>query len=120
MQIRFMLCAVVFSSVLALRAEEKIPLLRAGIDTYTNVTVTSVSATDIFFPHSRGVGNAKLKDLSPELQKKFHYDAAKGNAAEGQQTAANAESHKQAAAQKPPPPRPAALAETAESPATTD
>lgn len=47
------------------------------VKTYSNVTVTAVSATDIFFSYASGMGNAKLKDLEPALQAHFHYDAAK-------------------------------------------
>src|SRR6266571_1653094 len=101
MQIRFALVFGLLISVLAVRAEEKIPWLRAGIDSYTNVTVTSVSATDIFFTHSRGVGNAKLKDLSPALQQRFHFNAGKAADAMTQQAQANAQYRSTAAAQKP-------------------
>ena len=36
-----------------------------------------MTATDIYFTHSRGFGNAKLKNLGAELQKKFHFNAGK-------------------------------------------
>lgn len=58
-------------------ADETLPLLTIKGQTYSNVTVTAVSATDIFFSHATGMGNAKLKDLDPKLQAHFHYDAAK-------------------------------------------
>ena len=58
-------------------ADESLPLLTIKGQTYSNVTVTAVSATDIFFSHAAGMGNAKLKDLDPKLQAHFHYDAAK-------------------------------------------
>src|SRR5438552_3052971 len=61
-------------------ADEHFDTLRVGTEFYTNVTVTSVSATEIFFIHSRGGGNAKLKNLEPTLQKLFHFDPAKANA----------------------------------------
>ena len=65
-------------------------MLKAGTEVYTNVTVTRVTATDIYFTHSRGMGNAKLKSLEPELQKRFHYDPVKGQESEKQQAAAEA------------------------------
>src|SRR5580765_4065046 len=114
MQIRFALCFGLLISVLAVRAEEKIPWLRAGIDSYTNVTVTSVSATDIYFTHSRGFGNAKLKDLSPELQQRFHFNAAKAADATTQQAQANAQYRTTAAAQKSAPRPPESKAESSE------
>jgi len=87
--------AVLFLIIVAcaglLRAdEEKIATLRVGTEVYTNVTVSRVTATDIYFTHSRGMGNAKLKSLEPELQKKFHYDPAKAQASETVQTEAKA------------------------------
>jgi hypothetical protein len=51
--------------------DEKFPLLKIGNDTYTNVTVTRLTASDIAFIHAGGVANAKLKNLSPALQKQF-------------------------------------------------
>jgi hypothetical protein len=62
-------------------ADEQLPLLKVGGQAYSNVTVTRVSATDIYFISSQGMGNAKLKDLDPALQKHFHYDPAKAQAA---------------------------------------
>ena len=69
-----------------LGAEEKLATLKVGSEIYSNVVVTTVTATDIYFSHSRGVGNAKLKNLEPELQKKFHYDPAKAAQKQKQQT----------------------------------
>jgi thiol-disulfide isomerase/thioredoxin len=84
---------------------EKLATLTAGDETYTNVTVTSVTATDIYFSHSRGLGNAKLKTLDPELQKRFHYDPAR--AAEKEKLQLEAQAHyaqalKEAKAAAPP------------------
>jgi hypothetical protein len=77
----------------AVLADETLPLLKVGGQTYTNVTVTTVSATDIFFSSSQGMGNAKLKDLDPALQGHFHYDATKVRAAEQKQQVAAARYH---------------------------
>lgn len=70
-------------------AEETLPLLTIKGQTYTNVTVTAVTASDIFFSHASGMGNAKLKDLDPKLQAHFHYDAAKDALVEKQQATNN-------------------------------
>src|SRR5438093_1113745 len=67
-----------------LAADEKLATLKVGDDTYRNVTVTRVTATDIYFSHSGGIANAKLKNLEPELQKKFGFDPAKADKAEEQ------------------------------------
>lgn len=55
-------------------ADEKLPVLKVGGDTFSNVMVTKVSATDIYFTSSQGLRNAKLKDLDPQMQK--HFQAA--------------------------------------------
>jgi thiol-disulfide isomerase/thioredoxin len=91
---------------------EKLASLKAGSEVYTEVTVTSVTATDIYFSHSRGLGNAKLKALEPELQKRFHFDPARAAEKEKQQTEARAryaQALKEAKAVQPP--KPAAVGE---------
>ncbi|MEI9864522.1 MAG: hypothetical protein WDN00_08210 [Limisphaerales bacterium] len=52
-----------------MRADEVLPVLTAKGVVYSNITVTTVTATDIYFTYAKGMGNAKLKDLTPELQK---------------------------------------------------
>jgi thiol-disulfide isomerase/thioredoxin len=75
-------------AALAAMAGEKIPLLKVGADYYTNVAVISITATDFYFTHSRGMSNAKMKNLDPETQKRFGFDATK--AAEGEKKQADA------------------------------
>ena len=72
-------------------ADEKLPVLKVGSEVYSNVTVTTVSATDIYFTCDRGMGNAKLKNLEPALQKHFQYDPKTARAVEQKQMAANAQ-----------------------------
>jgi len=76
----FVLCLA--GLTLPVLADERLPLLKVGSQTYSNVTVTTVTATDIYFISSQGMGNAKLKNLDPALQKHFHYDPAKIQATE--------------------------------------
>lgn len=64
------------------RADEQLPLLKAGSEVYSNVTVTTVSATDVYFIYAGGMANVKIKDLSPELQRHFHYDSKLAKSAE--------------------------------------
>jgi len=88
---------------------ENLPTLKVGSEigseVYSNVTVTSVTATHIYFTHSLGLGSAKLKDLEPEMQKHFHFDAVNAEALESQQAQANAlyrrELEQRTAAQRP-------------------
>jgi thiol-disulfide isomerase/thioredoxin len=94
--------AAIFSTLLfslslggALADGEKFPVLQAGKDSYTNVTVTSASATDIYFTCDGGMANAKIKSLSPDLQKLFNYDPAKAKQAELKQAADQVKYHDQ-------------------------
>lgn len=96
--------AVCFAS-----AADTFPTLQVAGATYSNVTVTTVTATDIYFSHTQGMGNAKLKDLSKDLQQRFKFDPAKGQQVEKQQSEATAQFHRTVAAQaqldklRPPP-----------------
>ncbi len=96
----------VFSACLVLmaRADDKFPLLTVNGANYTNVTVTTVTATDIFFTHNGGMDNARLKNLPPELQKKFNYNATNAAAVEKTHAIGNAQYHQQLLLAKPPPP----------------
>lgn len=61
-------------------ADEKLPTLKVGGETYSNVIVTKVTATNIFFISNQATTNADLKRLDPALQKHFHFDPAKAGA----------------------------------------
>src|SRR6266436_2191925 len=88
---RHLLLAWLMGSALAAFAgDEQFATLKVGTNVYTKVTVTSATATDIYFSHSRGMGNAKLKDLEPALQKHFHFDPEKAVAKQRQQAQENA------------------------------
>jgi cytochrome c biogenesis protein CcmG/thiol:disulfide interchange protein DsbE len=86
-------CGMMAASLV--RAEEKFPELKVGDDVFTNVTVTSVTATDVYFSYPGGIGNAKLKNLDPDLQKHFHFDSVSSGVAEVRQNEANAQYHEQ-------------------------
>jgi len=75
------------------RADEQLPLLQAGNDRYTNVTVTSVSATDVYFIYAGGMANVKIKTLAPDLQKHFSFDPKKAKAEELRQAENNLKYH---------------------------
>ena len=62
------------------RADEQLPLLQSGNDCYTNITVTSVSVTDVYFTYAGGMANVKIKYLSPDLQKHFSFDPKQAKA----------------------------------------
>ena len=83
------------------RADVKLPVLQVGNEFYTNVTVWNKTATDIYFNHARGMGNAKLKKLDPEMQKLFGYDPAKAGEIEKKQAEANVAYRMEAQTAKP-------------------
>jgi cytochrome c biogenesis protein CcmG/thiol:disulfide interchange protein DsbE len=80
-----LVCGLALSATEIHAAEERIPVLQAGGQTFSNVVVTGKSATDLYFLHKGGVGNVKLKSLPPELQQKFGFDAVKAAEAEAAQ-----------------------------------
>jgi len=80
---------------------EKLPTLKVGDETFSNVTVTKVTATNIFFTSNQGLTNAELKNLDPAWQKHFHYDPAK-TAAEPKQKPGNVEYHFRVGGTNPP------------------
>jgi hypothetical protein len=83
-------------------ADEKLPVLKVGKQTYSHVTVTEVSATNIYFISDQGLANAKLKDLDPALQKHFHYNPAAAAAAEQKHKLGNTQYRLRAAGANPP------------------
>lgn len=84
---RVLICIVWISSGLLLRAvPSQLDSLTVGSVTYSNVTVISANATDLFFKSDQGFSNVKLQFLSPELQKEFNYNPAAGKIAEQQQS----------------------------------
>lgn len=77
---------VVCSALIPLKAEEtKMNTLKVGSRTYRRVTILGVSETDLYFRYSKGISNVKLRNLSPELQKKFGYDPKAAAEAERRQ-----------------------------------
>jgi thiol-disulfide isomerase/thioredoxin len=64
----------------------KVDILKVGSRTYTNVTIVGANATDLYFTHSQGIANVKLKYLDESLRQKFKYDAQAAAEAERQQT----------------------------------
>jgi cytochrome c biogenesis protein CcmG, thiol:disulfide interchange protein DsbE len=78
------LLALLFA--LPLAAEQlKLPYLKVGTVTYTNVTILGANTTDLYFSHSLGFANVKLKYVKPDLQKRFDYNAKVAEEAERKQ-----------------------------------
>ena len=60
----------------------KFDSLKVGSQVFSNVTIVSMNASDVYFTHDKGMSNAKLKYLDPEAQKKLHFDPKAAAAAE--------------------------------------
>ncbi len=81
----------VSASVLILGAGEKFDTLKAGSQVYSNVTVTGQTPVVLYIQHAKGIGSVKLKDLDPDLQKKFGFDPVKAAEIEKLQQQATAD-----------------------------
>ncbi len=84
-----MLRALLLSCLLTcslLAAPAKLDRLEVGSQIYTNVTIVSVSATDLYFSYEKGIKNVKLRNLDPETQKLFNYDPQAATHLERQQS----------------------------------
>jgi len=79
------LCSVMLAWPLN-AAQVKLDSLVVGSRVYSNVTVLGANATDLYFKHSQGIANVKLKYLSPELQKRFEYNPEAAAEAEQKQS----------------------------------
>ena len=96
MRVKKLIAPIIFLTLAAVtRAVETSPVLQVGSETYSNVTVTSVSTTDIFFTYAGGMANVRLKKLAPEWQQHFGYDPQKAQAAELKRNADKAKYHAQ-------------------------
>src|ERR1043165_2780457 len=77
-----LICLVALSVSAAPKTIER---LKVGSQIYTNVTVVSFTATDLYFHYGQGVKNVKFRNLEPEIQKLFDYDPIAAARAERQQ-----------------------------------
>src|SRR5262245_15758843 len=70
----FLIGAVAFATGLSVGAEEETyKSLTVGKETYTNVTVMSKTAVDLFIKHAHGMANLKVRDLDPATQTRLGY-----------------------------------------------
>lgn len=90
MRLLTLMATGLLAAVLFAAADETLPVLNVGGQIYTNVTILKVTVTDVHFTHSQGLGNAKLKELDPEMQKRFRYDPVKAGDMTKKQQEANA------------------------------
>ncbi|MFM2081607.1 MAG: hypothetical protein RL380_298 [Verrucomicrobiota bacterium] len=79
---RLCLALLAALSALGVCADEHFPTLQVGGVIYTNVTVTSHNASEIFFRHAGGLNNARLCFVSKEIQQQYNYDPVAARALE--------------------------------------
>jgi cytochrome c biogenesis protein CcmG, thiol:disulfide interchange protein DsbE len=60
--------------------------IKVGSKVYSNVTIVGANTTDLYFTHSKGISNVKLKYLDESLRSRFNYDPKAAEAAEKEQT----------------------------------
>ena len=75
------LCAFSVSS-----APLKYDWIKVGSKVYSNVTIVGANATDLYFTHSKGISNVKLKYLDESVRSRFNYDPQAAAEAEKEQT----------------------------------
>jgi len=91
MALRILVVAGWMSLVSSLPAANfTLDMLTDGSRTYSNITVIGANVTDLYFTHSRGIANVKLKYLTASLQKRFDYDPKAAAEAELEQQRDNA------------------------------
>ena len=90
-----LLCSLAACCLSAFAEQIKFDVMKVGAKTYKKVTVLGFNATDVYFTHSKGISNAKLKHLDADLQKTFNFDPRTAEIAERQQFADNEEFNKQ-------------------------
>lgn len=78
--ITFCVCLLAIS---LLAAEPiKFDQLKVGSQVYSNVTVVGRNASEVFFTHTKGMANVKMKYLEPDAQKRLNFDPKAADAAE--------------------------------------
>jgi len=94
----FLMSGLLLLAVCVQADEIKLDRLKSGMQVYSNITVIGYNTTDLYFTHSKGIANVKLRTLSPDLQKRFSYDAKAAAEAEHQQIQDDAKYQSQLAA----------------------
>lgn len=85
------LCLLLASLMVLSASGETLQLdtLKVGSTTYTNVTILGANTTDLYFKHSLGLANVKLKYVPADLQKRFDYNPKAAAEAEKRQSEAD-------------------------------
>ncbi len=70
----------------AFSAPLKFDWMKVGSKVYSNVTIVGANTTDLYFTHTKGIANVKLKYVDEQLRSRFNYDPNAAAAAEKEQT----------------------------------
>jgi len=85
--LRFVIwCGLLASACSLSAAPLTLDSLKVGPKVYRNVTVIGANATDLYFTHSQGIANVKLKFVDESIRNRFHYDPKAAADAEREQT----------------------------------
>jgi thiol-disulfide isomerase/thioredoxin len=81
---RWIIAICVCLLAISLQAAEPIKFdhLKVGSQVYSNVTVTGMNASELFFTHDKGIANVKMKYLESDVQKRLNFDPKAAEAAE--------------------------------------
>src|SRR5436190_3803005 len=82
---RLFLCVVLWVGYSAMAETVELNTLKVGATTYTNVVILGANVTDLYFRHSLGFANVKLKYVPEDLQKRFDYNSKAAAEAERRQ-----------------------------------
>ena len=82
---RLFLCVALWIGSAAYADQLRLDKLKVGTTTYTNVTVLGANATDLYFRHSQGFANVKLRYVPADLQRRFDYNPKAAAEAERRQ-----------------------------------
>lgn len=89
--LRFVIGALGMLLALSVQAGQlKLDSLKVGSRVYKTVTVLGYNTTDLYFTHSQGMANARLKYLDRSLQERFNYDPQEAERVERVQEADDA------------------------------
>jgi thiol-disulfide isomerase/thioredoxin len=84
--LRYILLSGLLCGIECVAAPSRLDRLKVGSVTYTNVTIVSVTATDLYFSYEKGIKNVKLRQLEPDMQKAFDFDPKTASDVEKRQT----------------------------------
>jgi cytochrome c biogenesis protein CcmG, thiol:disulfide interchange protein DsbE len=84
--LRLLICLNLSLIACVSAAPLQLDFLKVGSKVYSNVTIIGANTTDLYFTHSQGISNVKLRTLDEKLRQRFQYDPKLAAEAERQQS----------------------------------